>query len=149
MFQHSDVWCLDCFYEWTETHDQHLWTAGHFREWSAYYCNFYSDVERGELIVLRMAARRGMLIEIQTRHQFTPAEIQSAQRKKEMMDVKKEKSKQRRKLTIEQTHHTAFQVAIPSILLHNARLQQCEPQRTDYIVASLLQNEILQDAVRV
>jgi hypothetical protein len=45
------------------------------------------------LIVLRMAARRGMLIEIQTRHQFTPAEIQSAQRKKEMMDVKKEKSK--------------------------------------------------------
>jgi hypothetical protein len=97
MFQHSDVWCLDCFYEWTETHDQHLWTDSHFREWSAYYCNFYSDVERGELIVLRMAARRGMLIEIQTRHQFTPAEIQSAQRKKEMMDVKKEKSKAKKK----------------------------------------------------
>ena len=31
----------------------------------------------------------------------------------------------------------------------SARLQQTEPQRRDYIVASLLQNEILQDAVLV
>ena len=31
----------------------------------------------------------------------------------------------------------------------SARLQQTESQRRDYIVASLLQNEILQDAVPV
>ena len=44
----------------------------------------------------------------------------------------------------------AFIEARPVVgVRHSARLQHSESQRADYVVASLLQNEMLQDAVRV
>ena len=44
----------------------------------------------------------------------------------------------------------AFIEARPVVgVRRSARLQHSESQRADYVVASLLQNEMLQDAVRV